>query len=52
MIYDRLYAPKAELSGMALVLHDIAKTDDPAVIAKLLRDDPGLYDRLMEVERR
>jgi hypothetical protein len=55
--YDRLYGrPKAssggrELEGAALVLQSIAKTSDPAVIARMLDRDPGLYDALLEDAR-
>jgi hypothetical protein len=52
--YDRFYGRPAsssggrELQGAALVLQSIAKTDNPAAIARMLDRDPGLYDTLLE----
>jgi hypothetical protein len=55
--YDSVYGrPKSsaagrELEGAALVLQSIAKSSDPAVIARMLDRDPGLYDALLEDAR-
>jgi hypothetical protein len=42
--YDQRHAPTVKKSVVPVVLAELAKSHDPRAIAKLLNNNPGLYD--------